>query len=246
MEGRIEALVREKCQGLPVPVHRYLHSVFQQIIDVEFKNSMPIDQVKTILSRIQFSNGDRYGDSHILEIKYSESDAGSNVFPDWKIVWSEEDPNEVHRIDEIIGWIVRANRIDPILERRPKYISRCQERKVVFRELNGQDISLSVRDIVYMGAEGDFTRVFHGHHGMLHSNLVDLSMKSAEEMMSALCFYRIHRSYMVNLGCIRKIQTFSSLSHVVLCSGVQLPIARRRKVGLQEMRLQANMMNSHS
>ncbi len=247
MRGEIEDLIRDKCQNLPESIRQYVSAVFHQILELEIQTNVTYDQVNLILNMIQLSFDQKVEGLLILEIKYTQSTAGREVLPNWKILWTKGDnAKEARRIVEILEWICLTTRIEAIQASAPKYFSRCQEERVIFRELNGQTISLPVRDIVYLGAEGEFTQVFHGHKRELVSNLIDLSLKNAERLMADFCFYRIHRSYMVNLGCIRKIHASSSLSYVVLCSGIHLPIARRRKGALQEMHIQNIRESSHS
>jgi hypothetical protein len=235
MKDEIEALIIAKSKNLPLGIQQYLHVLLHQIIVNKLQDKTPFDQVNLILSFINFTCEDSGDDGYILGIKYSQSTGSEESFPMWKIVWSDKKvTQESKRIHDIIYWIFDRHVLKELKVNRPKYFSRCQEIKVDFTELNGQSISIPVRDIIYLSAEGDFTMVFHGHKKELKSNLVDLSMRGAEILMKPFCFHRIHRSYMVNLGCIRHIHTINSLVSVVLCSGDVLPVARRRKTALIE------------
>lgn len=239
MKDEIEALVSVKCKNLPATIQQYLVAIFPRIISYKFEDKISITHVNSILRFVEFSCEKSEAGGYILGIKYIESSSFFDSFPIWKVVLTDNHvTQEIKRIDEILVWIFEYHSKKTMHSSQPRYFSRCREKQVVLTELNGQTISLPIRDIIYFSAEGDFTRIFHGHKKELKSNLVDLSMGIAEGMMKPFSFYRIHRSYMVNLGCIRKIHTSSSLARVVLCSGTELPIARRRKVALQELYFQ--------
>lgn len=235
MSEDIKALIRFKCKDLPLTIQQYLVAIFPQIVGLKFQGNISIDRVDSILGFVEFSFEVGEIGGYIMGIKYTPSSSPVDSFPIWKVVLTENNvTQEVKQIDEILEWILEYHFKATIQSERPGYFSRCQEKQVVLTELNGQTISIPVRDIIYFSAEGDFTRIFHGHGHELKSNMVDLSMLSAESMMKPFCFYRIHRSYMVNLGCIRHIHTTNSLVSVVLCSGDELPVARRRKTALIE------------
>lgn len=236
MKDEYEALISFKLREFPPVIQQYIHKVFKQIIISKYQDIISVDSIKIMLSLVEFSIERGEDGRHVIGIRYSPFPGSNDTLPMWRIGWTEkEDNKEVKRIDEIMAWIFEFHWKGAMHGVRPRYYSRCQEKQVVFTELNGQTILLPVRDIIYFSAEGDFTRIFHGHKHELKSIILDLSMRSAEGMMAPFCFYRIHRSYMVNLGCIRNIHTTNTLSRVVLCSGTELPIARRRKVALQEM-----------
>lgn len=239
MKDEIEAMIRFKCKDFPLNIQRYLVAIFPQIISSKFQDNISIDRVNSILSFVEFSCEVGETGGYNVGIKYSPSFSSEESFPMWKTVLTENNvTQEVKRIDEILSWIFEYHSKQLIPGNQSRYYSRCRETQVNFMELNGHPISLPVRDIIYLSAEGDFTRIFHGHKKEMNSTIVDLSMRSAESIMKPFYFYRIHRSYMVNLGCIRKIHTMTSLARVVLCCCTELPIARRRKVGLQELYFQ--------
>jgi hypothetical protein len=235
MKDEYEALISFKLRKFPPAIQQYIHEVIKQIINGKYQDLISVDSIKIMLSLVEFSFEGGEDGRYVIVIRYSPFPNSHYSLPMWRIAWTEkEDNKEVKRIDEIMAWIFEFHWQGAMNGVRPRYYSRCQEKQVVFTELNGQTISIPVRDIIYLSAEGDFTRVFHGHKKELKTNLVDLSMRGAERLMNPFCFYRIHRSYMVNLGCIRNIHTINSLVSVVLCSGDVLPIARRRKTALIE------------
>lgn len=235
MRDEIEALISAKCISIPLVIRQYLHAVLHQIIVNKLQGERSFAQVNLILSCINFTCELSGDDGYIIGIKYSQSTGIEDSFPMWKIVWSNNTvTHESKRFSEILEWIFDRHVLTELKGNRPRYFSRCQEKKIDFTELNGQSISIPVRDIIYLSAEGDFTRVFHGHKEGLKSNLVDLSMRSAESLMKPFSFYRIHRSYMVNMGCIRSINAINSSFSVLLCCDEMLPIARRRKLSLQD------------
>ncbi|HVG42885.1 MAG TPA: LytTR family DNA-binding domain-containing protein [Chitinophagaceae bacterium] len=113
---------------------------------------------------------------------------------------------ELNVIDYLIKPIAPARFLQAIERAKEAYASNKQEVKVesefVFIKDNGVLKRISVDDILYMEAMGDYVKVhtaqkFH----VLHSTL-----KSIEEKLPPSKFIRVHRSYIVSLNKIDFIQ----------------------------------------
>lgn len=235
MRVEIKEHVAKKYNNFPLLLQQSLLVKLNKMIDRPRQTGLSVEAVKSTLNCMDFAYKQGGGHENYLFIKYNPSLGDSVSMPEWKIVYrGKEDFGENERIDTILEWIFMVSQnMDPKYFQSASF-SRCQEERIVFSRMNKKTISLPVRDIIFMCAEGDFTSVSHNHKKAGQTVLVDLNMGRVEAMMSRYCFYRIHRSYMVNLGCVRKISTINSIHHVVLCSGQVLPVARRRYSEIKE------------
>ena len=97
---------------------------------------------------------------------------------------------------------------------------------IVFMDLN---------DILYFEAEGSYT-IIH------HSNGKDLTVKKIkhfEDLLSSdMRFFRIHRSYFINISLVKKYSKKDGLS-VTFDHKILLPISREKKEEFEEL-LQSN------
>lgn len=129
------------------------------------------------------------------------------------------------RLFRIIRWIGQINeRIeDPV-----PVCSRCLEESIGFPLLKGGRRILAVRDIVRLQADRDWTRITYGHGEQKETVLIDRSIGRCEEDLLPFGFLRIHRSHVVNPGCIRRCMDSGLNNMVELCDGSSLLVARRR------------------
>lgn len=81
-----------------------------------------------------------------------------------------------------------------------------------------------VDEVAYFEANVNYTLI-HLKNGKKH--LISYTLKRFEEMLSHNHnFTRIHRSFIVNNGLIKK----KGIDNVLLKSGLRLPVSRRRRV----------------
>jgi two-component system LytT family response regulator len=90
----------------------------------------------------------------------------------------------------------------------------------------GTDLILDVAEIDWIEAE-DYYAAVHARGGR---HLVRESLASLETRLDRTRFVRVHRSAIVNLAQVTEIRTpASGDATVVLRSGIQLPLSRRRR-----------------
>jgi two-component system LytT family response regulator len=90
----------------------------------------------------------------------------------------------------------------------------------------GSDLILDVAEIDWIEAE-DYYAAVHARGGR---HLVRESLASLETRLDRTRFVRVHRSAIVNLAQVTEIRTpASGDAMVVLRSGIQLPLSRRRR-----------------
>ncbi|MFO7940521.1 MAG: LytTR family DNA-binding domain-containing protein [Bacteroidales bacterium] len=81
-----------------------------------------------------------------------------------------------------------------------------------------------VNNIVYCQAEENYTKIFTNRNEVI---LVAKTLKSIEELLVDEIFFRIHKSYIVNMNYIKSYNRAEGYK-VVLENGVKLDVATRR------------------
>ena len=94
--------------------------------------------------------------------------------------------------------------------------------RVVIKK-SGKIIVISTDDIHYLEAQDDYVMLYHTEGKALKQQ----TMKFYEENLPEKDFVRIHRSYIVSVSEINKIEPYGKDNHVaVLKSGEKLPVSR--------------------
>jgi len=93
-------------------------------------------------------------------------------------------------------------------------------KKIVVPVQNGYEI-ISIQNIIYIKAEGSYSRIDTNNNESL---LVSKNLKYFDELLSQSDhFYRVHRSYLLNLQYAKKI-TRNSGGMMILENGTEIPI----------------------
>lgn len=104
-----------------------------------------------------------------------------------------------------------------------------QTRVVVRSE--GKIKIIPVREIHYLEASGDYVKI-RSEEGAFTKNK---TMQFFEQTLNGEQFIRIHRSYIVNLNQVTRIDPYEKDTHLaVLTSGIQLPVSKTGYVRLKE------------
>ena len=106
----------------------------------------------------------------------------------------------------------------------------AQNRIVV--KVDGKIKIIPTVDIQYIEANGDNVKIMT-NEGSFSKNK---TMSFFEEQLSANDFVRIHRSYLVNVSLVTRIDAYDKESHLaVLSSGIQLPVSKSGYQRLKEL-----------
>jgi two-component system LytT family response regulator len=90
---------------------------------------------------------------------------------------------------------------------------------------------IPVEQIRYVEAQDDYVMIYHSAGKALKQQ----TMKSCEENLSKADFVRIHRSYIVRIEEIKRIEPYGKDNHVaILQSGDKLPVSRAGYKHLKE------------
>jgi two-component system, LytTR family, response regulator len=104
---------------------------------------------------------------------------------------------------------------DAAQRREPPAMAERQPERFAVR-LRGQIIFVRTADILWIGAEGNYVRLYTGEG----SYLLRESMKNLEDALDPNVFIRVHRSVFVDVGAIERI----SGSTIILRNGSRVPL----------------------
>ncbi len=91
---------------------------------------------------------------------------------------------------------------------------------------------IPVHEIHYLEADDDFVKIVTADGSFLKNK----TMASYEESLDPQHFVRVHRSYMVNVSQITKIEPYQKESHLaILRNGQQIPVSKTGYVKLKEV-----------
>ena len=106
-----------------------------------------------------------------------------------------------------------------------------EQHRVVVK--NGSNIRIiPVQDILYIEAYDDYVKIFtkDAHH------LKKKTMSHFEQVLSNTEFLRVHRSYIVQLNQITRIEPFEKNNHIALLkTGAKIPLSRSGYLKLKEV-----------
>jgi two-component system LytT family response regulator len=105
------------------------------------------------------------------------------------------------------------------------------QQRVVVKD-DGKIKIIPIQEIQYLEANGDVVKIV-AESGSYHKNK---TMAYFEQQFSAQDFVRIHRSYLVNVSLITRIEAYDKDSHLaVLSNGIQLPLSKSGYQKLKEV-----------
>jgi two-component system, LytTR family, response regulator len=91
---------------------------------------------------------------------------------------------------------------------------------------------IPVHDIQYLEADDDFVKIITAEGTFLKNK----TLTFYEQTLDPMQFVRVHRSYMVHIGQITKIEPYQKESHLaILRDGKQVPVSKTGYVKLKEV-----------
>lgn len=108
--------------------------------------------------------------------------------------------------------------------------SPSQNNRIVVKTGNKVKI-IPVHDIQYLEADDDFVKIFTAEGSFLKNK----TLSFYEQTLDSQQFVRVHRSYLIHIGQITKIEPYQKETHMaVLRNGQQIPIS---KTGYSKLKL---------
>jgi two-component system LytT family response regulator len=107
----------------------------------------------------------------------------------------------------------------------------AQNNRIVVKTGNKVKI-IPVHEIQYLEADDDFVKIVTAEGSFLKNK----TLTFYEETLDSQQFVRVHRSYMVHIGQITKIEPYQKESHLaILRDGKQVPVSKTGYVRLKEV-----------
>lgn len=141
-------------------------------------------------------------------------------------------PFSKERFDKAMQkWLSQKDAATP-LKIVPDQVRQPEERNRIVVKENGNIRIIPTADIHYMEAYDDYVKIFTGKEMFLKKK----TMSFYESSLDGNQFIRVHRSFIINLSQLTRIEPLEKDSHVVLLkSGVRIPLS---KTGYTKLRSQ--------
>lgn len=92
---------------------------------------------------------------------------------------------------------------------------------------NGKETRFVFPDeIIYCQSDGNYTVIYFENH---EKRMFTKSLKDVCKILPEYMFFRIHHRYVINLSFATKFIEHGSEQEVILFSGINLPVSRRKK-----------------
>ncbi|NDC40646.1 MAG: DNA-binding response regulator [Chitinophagia bacterium] len=104
--------------------------------------------------------------------------------------------------------------------------------RITLKDNNNVEL-VAFKDLIYIEAFGKYSKVFFVKNNSLHDILTSYSISDYEDLLPTDRFYRIHKSFLINCGQIKKIHKDDS-SSLTIYNNIEIPISRRRFSSLLE------------
>ncbi len=137
-------------------------------------------------------------------------------------------PFSKDRFDDALGKALnRLGKEEPDHERIEKLVTTASEAegyltRIVFRKGAGIKI-IPLNSVSYLAAEDDYVMIYYNEGKALKPK----TMKYYEEPLPPSLFIRVHRSYIVNVEQISRLEPYSKDNYVaILKSGEKIPVSR--------------------
>jgi len=109
---------------------------------------------------------------------------------------------------------------------------KTKNQKITLKDGNNIEV-VDFRNIFFIEAQGSYSRILFSKYNTVRELVMSVSLADYEEMLPTDIFYRIHKSYLINCGHVKKILR-DDANQVVVHSDFTLPISRRRFAPLLE------------
>lgn len=108
-------------------------------------------------------------------------------------------------------------------------LSKKNEPKKIAISTNTGIIVMEMKDILYCKADGPYTHIFYQDTVLLSST----HLKEFENLLTEHNFFRLHKSYLVNLAAIKKYKK-SEDAFVIVSNGDRVDVSDRKKEELMK------------
>ncbi len=99
-----------------------------------------------------------------------------------------------------------------------------QHKKIILKTSDNIHL-LELQDIICCESDGNYTHVITEEGNKI---LVSKTLKEYDDLLGGYCFYRVHKSYLINLTHIRRFEKHEG-GYLVLTNGMKVPVASRKR-----------------
>ena len=105
-----------------------------------------------------------------------------------------------------------------------------QHKKIILKTTESVYL-LNLQDLISCESDDNYTRVYTTGGEKI---LVSKTLKDYEEMLSGCGFYRVHKSYLINLAHIKRFEKQEG-GFIILTNDLKVPVASRKRDEMMEM-----------
>jgi two-component system, LytTR family, response regulator len=105
-----------------------------------------------------------------------------------------------------------------------------QKKKIVLKTLDNIFL-VDMQDITHCESDGCYTTVHFSHDDKI---IISKNLGEFEEMLGESGFYRVHKSYLINLVHIKRFEKQEG-GYIILTGGDKVPVASRKREELLEL-----------
>jgi two-component system, LytTR family, response regulator len=105
-----------------------------------------------------------------------------------------------------------------------------QHKKIILKTTENVYL-LNLQDLISCESDDNYTRVYTTGGEKI---LVSKTLKDYEEMLAGCGFYRVHKSYLINLAHIKRFEKQEG-GYIILTNDLKIPVASRKRDEMMEM-----------
>ncbi len=143
-----------------------------------------------------------------------------------KPIHIEDLRNAVEKLKEKVFYRNIVNNV-PVYSELSQQIGRKKKQSQIILKDNNIMEAVPFRHIHYIKAMGSYSMIYYFKNREEKTFLMSRPISEYEDLLPKDTFFRIHRSYLLNCSCIRKIVK-DEIPSVILQDNTHLPIGRRR------------------
>jgi two-component system LytT family response regulator len=99
-----------------------------------------------------------------------------------------------------------------------------QEKKIILKTTENIYL-LDLRNIICCESDSNYTNVHTVESGKI---MISKTLKEYDDMLSGFGFYRIHKSFLINMAHIRRFEKQDG-GYIVLTNDLKIPVASRKR-----------------
>ncbi len=192
-------------------------------LDIQMPRLTGIEMVEVLTEKPEIIFTTAYDQYAIKAFELNAVDYLMKPFPKRRFL--EASKKAIDKIRSGTGNKIPANQL---LEKKPEPIAPVN--RIVVRKGNAINL-IPVEQIRYVEAQDDYVMIYHAAGKALKQQ----TMKFFEDNLPKNDFVRVHRSYIVRVEEIKKIEPYGKDNHVaILQSGDKLPVSRSGYKQLKE------------